>query len=89
MNIDIQTAKGNTNRLTIAPDRVTVKVVKDMTATSRKQLLAFVEYVLEQFVEIKETWRGSVHFELSGVQHITSRLQNQSGEKFRKYEVVF
>lgn len=89
MNIDIQTAKGNINRLTVAPDRVTIKIAKDMTDTSRKQLLGFVDYVLEQFVDIKETWRGSVHFELSGVQHVSTRLQNQSDERFRQYEVVF
>ncbi len=85
--LQVVEASGNTTRLTITPDRVTVKFVKDTSEHRRKQLLAFVEYVVEQFVVIDKVWRGVIKTELDGVTLAKVSLKPEnSKEPNRKYE---
>ena len=85
--IEVVESKTNTTRLTIAPDRITVKVAKEMTALRRKQLLAFVDYVVEQFVVLDKVWRGIVKFEHDGVTLAKVSLASDNPrESNRRYE---
>ena len=85
--LEIVEASGNSMRLTITPSRVTVKTVKDMSPARRKQLLAFVDYVVEQFVVIDKVWRGVVKFELDGVQLAKVSMKSDNPkESNRRYE---
>lgn len=81
--IEVQTAKGYTNRLTVAPDRVTVKIAKDTTPQGCRKVLSFVDYVLEQFVDVNDIWHGEINFELDGV--MFGRVVLRSGNKTRSY----
>ena len=85
--LEIIEAAGGSTRLTVTPDRVTVKVVKDMSAGRRKQLLAFVDYVVEQFVIIDKAWRGVVRFETDGVLLVKVSLRSDNPKQpNRRYE---
>ena len=85
--LEIIEAAGNTTRLTVSPTRVTVKTVKGMSEARRKQLMAFVDYVVEQFVVIDQTWRGAVKFELDGVQLVSTSLKPENSKMpNRRYE---
>lgn len=84
--IEIQTAKGYTNRLTVAPDRVTVKIAKDTDHQGAKKVLNFVDYILDQFVDVTSEWRGEINFELDGVTF--GRVVLRAGNKTRSYLAV-
>lgn len=87
--LEIVAATGSVNRLTITPTRVTVKIVNDLSEFRRKQLLAFVDYVVEQFVVIDKTWRGAIKFEHDGLTYIkTSMKSDNPKESNRRYEGV-
>jgi hypothetical protein len=85
--LEVVEAQGNTTRLTVSPTLVTVKTVKDMSDARRKQLMAFVDYVVEQFVIIDQTWRGAVKFETEGVLLVTTSLKPDNPKMSnRRYE---
>jgi len=85
--LQILEAQGNTNRLTITPDRVTVKTAKGMSPVRRKQLMAFVEYVVEQFVVVNKVWRGAIKFELAGIQMASVSMKSDNPKTpCRRYE---
>lgn len=87
--LEIIAASGTVNRLTITPTRVTVKIVNDLSELRRKQLLAFVDYVVEQFVVIDKTWRGVITFEHDGLTYIKTSMKSENPkESNRRYEVV-
>lgn len=87
--IEIVEASGTVNRLTITPTRVTVKIVNDLSELRRKQLLAFVDYVVGQFVVIDKTWRGAVKFEHDSLTYIKTSMKSEDPkESNRRYEVV-
>lgn len=87
--LEIVEASGTVTRLTITPTRVTVKLTNDLSKLRRKQLLTFVDYVVEQFVVIDKTWRGAIKFEHDGLIYIkTSMKSDNPKESNRRYEVV-
>lgn len=84
--IEVLQAKGYTHRLTITPDRVILKISRDISDSYAKKIHSFVEYVLEQFIDIKDEWRGEIKSELDGVMWFTTILR--SGNRVRKYQAV-
>lgn len=87
--LEIVEASSNVNRLTVTPTRVTVKLTKDISELRRKQLMAFVDYVVEQFVVIDKTWRGAIKFEKDGLTYIkTSMAAEASKSSNRRFECV-
>lgn len=87
--LEIVEASGAVNSLTITPTRVTVKLTNGLSEIRRKQLLAFVDYVVEQFVVIDKTWRGAIKFEHDGLTYIKTSMKSENPkESNRRYEVV-
>lgn len=85
-NIEVVQAEGYKNRLTITPSRVTLKVGRDTSDSYAKKIYGFAEYVLEQFVDIKDEWRGEVKVEKDGLDWFSVILRN--GKHVRKYTAV-
>ena len=86
MKPSYQPTKSHITRLTITPQRVTVKVAQDYSERDKQRLGSFVDYVLEQFVDICSEWRGEVKFQLDGVYWASVVLR--SGNRTRKYEAI-
>ena len=86
--MQILKTKSLITRLTITPDRVTVKIPEDTSERYSEMTVKFVEYVLEQFVVIRDEWRGVVKFDLDGLTHVSTTFKNGSGFNNRRYEVV-
>lgn len=85
--LEIVEATGAINRLTITPTRVTVKLTNDLSERRRKQLLAFVDYVVEQFVVIDKTWRGAIKFDHDVITYIKTSLKSDNPKQpNRRYE---
>lgn len=84
--IEVYQAEGYKNSLTITPNRVTLKVGRDTSDSYAKKIYGFAEYVLEQFVDIKDEWRGEIKVELDGLVWLSTVLR--SGNRVRKYMVV-
>ena len=86
--LEIVKAGGRTNRVTISPTRVTVKTVADISAVRRKQLMAFVNYLVDQFVVIDKTWRGAIKFERGPVLFVRTSLSAGDKTPNRRFEAV-
>lgn len=84
--IEVCQAEGHKNRLTITPNRVTLKVGRNTSDSYAKKIYGFTEYVLEQFVDIKDEWRGEIKVELDGLVWLSTVLR--SGNRVRKYQAV-
>lgn len=88
MKPTIEVVKDSTykTRLTITPDRVTLKVAKGTFDDFTVKLMSFTEHVLHQFVDIKGEWRGEIKTELDGLLWFSIVLRN--GNHVRKYQAV-
>lgn len=88
MKPTIEVIKDSTykSRLTIASNRVTVKIAKDTGEDFVTKIVSFAEHVLHQFVDIKGEWRGEIKTELDGVLWFSVVLRN--GNCVRKYQAV-
>ena len=60
MNYQIIESNGAQNRLTIAPDRIALKILTGTDKKVRVAIISFVEEVIEEFGPVQQTWRGKV-----------------------------
>lgn len=85
----IEVIKDSTHktRLTITPTRVTLKIAKDTGDDFAAKIVGFAEYVLEQFIDITDDWRGEIETELDGVQWFSVVLRDNAN-RVRRYQAV-
>ena len=80
-NIEIIDVDNKTSRLTITPDRVTIKLKNDLSPEEKNKLVKFSLKVNEEMGQIKNSWRG--RFQEFG---ITLWLDNNADKKNFKFE---
>lgn len=84
--LEIESASGQRCQIKLSPSRVVVSIPYTVTIRRYDQIVAFAEYVLNQFVDINETWVGLITFRREAV--TWARTVLRSGTKNRKYEAV-
>lgn len=87
--IEIVETVGSNTRLTITPNRVTLKIAKGVSQNRRNQILAFANYVTAQFVVVVDTWRGVIKFKSEGVELATVSMRSDNAKQpNRRYEGI-
>lgn len=84
--LTIQENKDWQHRLKVSPTSVVLKVGRHTTGKHKEDIVSFAQHVLDQFVDINETWEGQIKVELDGLTWYSTVLR--SGNKTRKYQAV-
>lgn len=84
--LTIQESNDWRHMLKVTPKSAVVKVGRHSSKQHEAEIVSFAQHVLDQFVDINESWEGQIKVELDGLTWYKTILR--SGKKTRVYQAV-